>query len=178
MNRTNAAAIAAEPKTVPCVKCGGSGQYRNMGVCFQCSGTGREKVGVARPVKDALAKHVATLRAIYAASARPADATVDWDFNDSAGGISVYMLATEAIIGILTAGETGIARKVCEAFRSLPQGGHFVWYMAHGACDLRTWARMPGAAQRLALELAGVSAPITTNRKGDRVPATTFAYNE
>lgn len=178
MNTANATAIAAEPKTVPCTKCGGSGQYRNLGVCYQCSGKGRETVGVARAVSGDIAKHVAYLREVYAASANPTEENWTRDFNDSADGCSTYAYCTEALIAILTAGDVDTARRVAAAFKALPNGGHLVWCMASLACDLRTWARMPGASQRLALELAEYAAPMTVNRKGDRVPATTFAFND
>lgn len=173
-----AAAIAAEPKTVPCGKCGGSGKYRNLGVCYQCSGRGREVVGAPGAVSADLEKHLGCLRKIYEASARPSLESIDWDFNDPAGGISVYGFATEAMIGVLAAGDVETARKVCAAFAKLRGGAHFVWYITSGACDLRTWARLSGAAQRAALELAGREAPTTTDRKGAIVAAKTFGFND
>lgn len=178
LHPTTADAIAAEPRTVPCSKCGGSGQYRNLGVCYQCSGKGREVVGVPGEVSADLEKHLDCLRKIYEASARPSPQNIDWDFNDPAGGISVYGFATEAMIGVLMAGDVETARKVCAAFQKLRGGAHFVWYITSGACVLRTWARLPGASQRLALELAGREAPTTTDRKGATVPAKTFGFND
>lgn len=177
MNTETADTLAAAPKNYVCTKCNGSGNYLHFGTCFDCKGTGRVKASrkAAKfvPVKQALA----TLRSIYTASVKPSRDTWSDNLNDSC--TSAYSYGVDAFRGLLAEGDVEAAEKAFRAFSAIPRNGrHFANHIAFHACHMREWGCYSGAAQRKALELAGITAPLTFDKRGTLVPCEKFGFND
>ena len=178
MNTATAAALAAQPKVVSCFKCSGSGRYLHFGPCFQCGATGRLTVAKAAARFMTLARALETLRLIYSYSRSDVLGRAD-HLNINEDGASAYMYGVEAMQALYFHGDLATARKVFEAFSALSgHGDHFAQHIACHSCHLGQWATYSGAAQRLALELAGKTAPTTYNKRGWAVDATNFGFND
>ena len=178
MNTATAAALAAQPKVVSCFKCSGSGRYLHFGPCFQCGATGRLTVAKAAARFMTLARALETLRLIYSYSRSDVLGRAD-HLNINEDGASAYCYGVEAMQALLFYGDLATARKAFEAFSALPgHGDHFAQHIACHSCHLGQWATYSGAAQRLALELAGKTAPTTYNKRGWAVDATAFGFND
>ena len=170
---TNLEVLTSAPKYYPCWKCNGVGTYRGMGVCFACGGRGKttSKPHTAPKFMDA-PKALEMLRRIYRATTTTDYG--DWHVRDS----STAAYGAEAFASLLAAGDTANARKVFAAFLALA-GGHFAHGVAFRACVLSQWAYYPADAQRLALELAGRTCPLTLDSRGDAlVDAKSWSFND
>jgi hypothetical protein len=158
-------------RTFVCTKCNGTGQYRHFGGCFECDGTGR--VNGPKSVKFSdLDSALECLRRFYRA-----EVTGEGHWSHFLSDSSAYASGAFALSAVLFHGDVQSARKIVAAFGALNgRGGHFANYCASVAVDMDRWQFYPADAQRVALELAGVSAPITRDKRGWRIPATTWSF--